>query len=296
MTMLGLGAGVLKQTSHFTRSLLASSAAFLTLGSLTLQSRPGNPEPVLDIDPETGVGRNAVGLKNPGISDVMPTIPEICGLLEEAPNQKGLWVNLAPTGRGTLKQMLEISTALTDMSLVDVWEINGACPNHRDGTTLHDVLAKDPTAVEELLQETVGYRIPAERLAFKIAPDTDEEMLDRIIVLCLKYRVGRIVSGNTRRIQTPNGPDGKQLISVPHCGLSGPPLLDAGLRQMEILAELNHQHGSFLDLTYCGGITTGADFDKAICAGANDVQVVTAYLAGSPRIFQEIYLASNAIR
>jgi len=45
--MIGLGAEVVKQSSHLTHELLATPASFLTLGSYTLKQREGNSEPVL---------------------------------------------------------------------------------------------------------------------------------------------------------------------------------------------------------------------------------------------------------
>ena len=286
MFKIGLGAGVVKGPSHLTADLLACPASFVVWGSNTEFEREGNPDPTYYYDEETGASYNAIGLKNSGSEKVPSMFKEMARLAEEA--DKKLRISLAPTGPGSLRKSL-MRTVITPLRTALEYELNAACPNHREGDHLHEVLACDPQALRELLEETHGFQLMSSQTALKIAPDTDEDMLRRTIDLCIEFDIGGLVSSNTRKVPAPVV-DGKPMISVDFCGQAGAPLLEDGLKQMATLAKIRKERGAKLKLTACGGISEGVHAKRYEEAGADEAQVVTGFLQFGGRVFEDIYI------
>lgn len=283
---IGLGAGVVKGTTHLTDELLSCPATFFLWGSSTLLHREGNKEPTYYYDEETGASYNAIGLKNFGADAASNMAEEVWTKAEKA--DKKVRMSLAPTGPGTLRATL-IRTAITPLRTMFEYEFNAACPNHREGDHLHEILACDRHALRELLEETRGFGLTPSQTALKIAPDTSEDMLRQTLDLCLEFGIGKIVSSNTRKVQTPVV-NGKPMISVDFCGQAGTPLLETGLKQMALLAKIREEKKAKILLTACGGISQGVHARRYQEAGADEAQVVTAYLKFGGRVFEDIYV------
>lgn len=284
---IGLGAGIVKEPAHLTDDLLACPASFVVWGSITALHREGNPEPNYYQDDETGASYNAIGLKNPGAAAAASMVKEMSAKAEEV--GKKLRASFAPTGPGSLRAALTHLAIMPYRTLIDRSEFNAACPNHREGEKLHDVLACDPVALRELLEETRGFYLEPGQKALKIAPDTSEDMLRRTVDLCQEFEIGSIVSGNTRKMRTPVVDD-TPTISVEYCGLGGAPLLAANLKQIELLARIREERGAKLILTACGGASTGEHARQYQDAGADELEIVTGYLRFGGRVFQDAYL------
>ncbi len=284
---IGIGAGVLKHEAHLTQDLLDCPASFLTFGSYTLLERAGNGDPTYYFDEATQTSYNAIGLKNPGAAAAAEMIPVLSQRIHDA--GKRFQLSLAPTKPGELRQMLNIVTLMPLRALVDKYKFNAACPNHRDGEKLHDVLARDPVALRELLEETVGAALRPSQKALKIAPETDEETLRQIVDLCVEFGIGHIVSGNTRKVATPVI-HGKKMISVDFCGQAGAAILEAGIAQMKLLAKICEERKATLKLTACGGGSRGEHMRRYEDAGADELQVVTAFIEYKAKIFQDMLI------
>jgi dihydroorotate dehydrogenase len=285
MIPIGLGAGVYKKPEQLSNDFLACAAESATMGSDTLLARKGNPDPTYYFDEKTGNSYNAVGLRGEGTKITAQWLPDVKGRLYGA--NKRLRQSLAPTKPGDMREMLNQLAIMPFRTLVDQYEFNAACPNHRDGEKLHDVLVCDPIALRELLEETKGFGLKREQRALKIAPDTEEDMLRRIFDLCEEFDIGAIVSSNTRRVSTPVV-DGKAMISVAFCGQAGTALLEPGIAQMKLLAKIREEYRSKMRLIGCGGISQGGHARRYEEAGADELQIVTGYLQYGPRVFEEI--------
>lgn len=284
MIRIGLAAGFLKEPSHLTDSLLRSAASFLTFGG-TEQARPGNPEPRTYAFPTMDRYVNAVNLENPGSTTMASYLPEVAARMQKA--EKGLRINLTPTGSGSITRSLARLNLMPLRTWVELYEINVACPNHKDAGTLHDVLAHDPAAIRTVLDETVEFVGP---FALKLAPDTDAETLRAIVDLCAEYRMKQITSGNTRRIETPIV-DGRPVLhpSISHCGESGAPLVESNLRQVETLCTIIHKGGHQIRVSACGGILSGEVLRRYEDAGAKEGQIAAGYAMFKESIFSSVY-------
>lgn len=267
---VGIAAGMLKKASDFnTRAL--SSIVSTALGSFTLLSRNGNPEPNSFWDRVSQTGFNAIGLKNQSL---------VTFLEEDAPLLRKLFVeteaqadvSLAPTEKGELRNMCHVLQKHKSAFPIRFVEVNAACPNHRKGENLQPVLAYDPIAVDELLMELKDCPYP---VSLKIAPDTPEGTLFEIVKLCIKYSVSEIVSGNTRGAEAVW--NGKSILSVPRGGMSGAPLFDNAVEQVATLKSIITGQKSLIKVRGIGGIFIPEDIAIMRNAGADSVSVASLF-------------------
>lgn len=267
---IGIAAGAIRSFADVKDGLeyLVSS---ITFGSFTDTYNVGNTEePTYVFDQETRASWNGKQLPNRGIpyflSEELPKL----GVLKK--NGCAIRVSFAPRVVGDIAIAMRTLHASPYISLIEECEINLACPNHRDEAgRLHDVLAFDLSAACARLNE-VGDILPC-KISIKIAPDMPESLLHEYVILAGRLGFSSIVSGNTRRVPT------KSILSVPHGGMGGAPLLEAGLRQVQTLR-------SFIDilsadvrprLIGCGGAMSAGNVRQYFDAGADEVQLGTYY-------------------
>lgn len=271
MINIGIAAGFDKQAHHGAGvNDLAHSRAW---GSITLKRREEIKEPNYWFDSATNTSYNAKGLPNQGIRSFAENdLPLIAAAASRTPTRQRL--SLAPTGAGTLRDMLNILRSCTYLSSLAELEINAACPNTRTGKNLEPVLALDPVAIRQLLMETDEWngQVP---LALKIAPDTPDETLATIVDLCLEFKVGAIVSGNTRL--TSSTIDSVQRLSVETCGQAGGVLFEAALDQLQRLRRIVNEKQAGLRLVACGGVMHPANVMAYEELGADEIQLATYY-------------------
>lgn len=269
---IGIAAGMIKTHTHLPFELIGKGLiSHVTVGSYTLNPRPGNPEPTTWVSADQTEIMNAIGLKNAGLQDFLDN--ELMTMRDVCTGRTKLRVSLAPTGAGELCDMVAQLNEHCVAEHIDELEINAACPNHRKGTGTEPVLACDMEAVEQLLEEAADY--PGGK-ALKIAPDTERTKLECLVELCVAYNINTIVSGNTRKRSAII--DGRQVLSVEAGGHSGLPLLADTMRQVQELRSIIQTSGEQLRIIACGGVLSG---DSAATLleqrGADEVQVATLF-------------------
>ncbi len=270
---VGIAAGMLKKASDFNRRAL-SSIASTALGSFTLLSRQGNPEPNSYWDAASKTGFNAIGLRNQSLTTFFEEdAPLLRKLFAETGAQAD--ISLAPTESGELKRMCQVLRQQPRILPIRLVEVNAACPNHRKGENLQPILAYDPVALDALLMEAKDCPFS---ISLKIAPDTNEATLFEIVQLCVKYGVSEIVSGNTRRTEAVW--NGKSVLSVPYGGLSGAPLFDNAVEQVATLKAMIEAQRSLIKVRGIGGIFTPEDIAIMRNAGADSVSVASLFYFG----------------
>lgn len=279
--LIGIAAGLIKSIGHVPNGL-AGLVDHITFGSFTLPPREGNKEPTYYFNPETRASYNAVGLKN--VSLLTFIVDELIGkrhaFLELKTQGCKTRISLAPLKTGDLKEMVRILLEYWHQisDLIDEIEVNAACPNHRDEKDgrLHDVLAKDPVALESLMRE--GADCPCTK-AIKIAPNTAPECLKRIVELSIAHGYTTIVSGNTMLSDTPTDENGRARISVPKCGMAGAPLLTGAVEQVSTLRQTidGLPPGARPIIVACGGVMSADGALEHRTAGAHTVQVATYF-------------------
>ena len=273
---IGIAAGMIKIPEHVPLKLL-DMVSHVTLGSYTLNPRPGNPEPNNWIHPSQNWMINAIGLKNQGVEQFIERDFERFTEIFFGKNAE-FRVSLAPTGAGELKKIVDVINGHKDSALIDELEINAACPNHKKGDAIEPVLAYDMGAVEALLEEAADY---TGAKALKIAPCTDREKLGTLVELCEAYDIQTIVSANTKKHTAMI--DGNQVLSVESGGLSGTPLISDTMHQVKALSNIIAERKSNLRIFACGGVMTAHEAEVLFKQkGAAEVQIASLFWIHGP--------------
>jgi dihydroorotate dehydrogenase len=118
-------------------------------------------------------------------------------------------------------------------------------------------------------------RVP---LLVKIAPDLADPDVDAVADLALELGLDGIIATNTT-ISRAGLHDSAAVADAGPGGLSGTPLKQ---RSLEVLARLHDRCGRRLTLIAAGGITTPADAEARLAAGATLLQAYTAFIYEGP--------------
>ena len=268
-----IAAGFIKTADNVPKGL-ADIVDHVAFGSFTENRRDGNKEPRYHYDEVTRTSRNARGLDNQGLTAFTShDLPKLTYIVDAGAKIR---ISLAPTAPHEVFRMV---THLNATPLVTALgceiEVNAACPNHwsKDGA-LHDVVAKDPDALEKLMCEAAHFH---GKKSIKIAPCMAYEELEYCIDLANAYNYDSIVSGNTKRV--PGYVDNKKVLSVEYGGMGGASLFDDALRQVntlnEILSQRETRNGP--KIIACGGIMEASNAISMLMVGAERVQVATYF-------------------
>lgn len=281
---IGIGAGLIK-SRHQDPYKIYGLLDHVTFGSYTKDPRQGNKEPTYWFDEANRTSINAVGLTNPGIKHFVSY--ELRALISARHDCK-LRVSLAPLQPGDIETIFADHADIFRHGYIDEFEINAACPNHRDASgSLHPVLCCDSDALDALMAEAGGY---TGRKAIKIAPDMTVEALREVVKLARKHGFSSIVSGNTRKSSSTI--DGTKRLSVDQGGMAGAVLLDAGLAQVRTLRQIITEHTRSSDphlrLIGCGGVMSAHDLAAYLTAGADVVQCVTYFAEYGEKGIQDL--------
>ena len=285
---LRLAAGYVKTAtdlkSDFGQKLLRSAATGICVGSITLNEKDGNPEPHYGYDAETGTSYNSVGLKNPGWAKFFPNeLGKIMNIMTVA--NKELILSLAPMNAGDLHAMVSSLSLMPYRSWPCRLQINGGCPN----VSGHGIIAHDPRAIRALFEEIKDFTDYFE-IEFKTAPELGSSVLRQTVDLCAGYGIGRILSANTVKVNTPDDQKGKPYTGSPTCGMAGRPLLALNVKQLCAFRESIGEKKAPVKLIAGGGISAGEHLDICVSAGVvEEAELMTVALEMGPRIFGDIY-------
>jgi len=262
----GLAAGFDK-TAVGVRGLTMLGFAYVEVGTITAQAQPGNEPPRLWRIVDEGALRNRMGFNNDGSA---ATAVQLRKLRSRASGRRlVVGVNIGKTKVTPLEDAAAdyATSARVLAPFADFLVVNVSSPNTPGLRDLQATEALRPIleAVRTASTEAAGHPVP---LLVKIAPDLSDEDLDAIADLALELGVDGVVAVNTT-IAHDLGPG----------GLSGPPLLARGL---EVVARLRGRLGDEPVIMGCGGITTVADAQRYLDAGATLVQGYTGLIYQGP--------------
>jgi dihydroorotate dehydrogenase len=282
---LGLAAGLDKQ-ARAAPALAALGFGFLELGTVTPRPQPGNPRPRLFrlVEDEALVNRmgfNSVGLDAFLANRARYTLPCPVG------------INIGKNADTSVDRAVD--DYLTAFERVyahaDYVAINISSPNTpqlrslQSGSALDELLAALKAAQARLTAHT-GRRVP---LAVKIAPDLEDAETDALAERLLRHAVDGVIATNTtiRRPSSLRSPLAREA-----GGLSGRPLRE---RAGAVVARLFRSLRGGIPIIGAGGVSNAADALALIRAGADAVQVYTAFIYRGPALIGEIVhaLAEN---
>lgn len=279
-----LAAGMVK-TREDLRRALNSAASVIVVGSITVEAREGNRGQVYQLAPQGGFSVNSLGLPNLGAEYWREHLPS--AMVETHAAGKLLifsGAGFSPADYGVLAQV-----AL--QGGVDAFEANLGCPNVWDKGRQHRIASFEEGLIVDIgerVRDAVGSGRRRMPVWFKMSPFSDPAGLERaaFAVGQLGY-ITAVVTSNTFPNATGFDRDGRRLIDPAGGlgGLGGPALKPIGLGQVVQWRALLPAR---IQVVGVGGISTGQDVVDYFRAGADAVQIATAYLQEGERVFSRI--------
>ena len=268
-------AGIRCRTIEEIKELLKCPISAIVIGSITLHQLSGNSGDVLYLDKEKGISINSLGIPNRGIDYYRENWPEIAQLAKE--NEKKIILSLYAQDVAYLWKLLNRAPK------ADITEINVGCSN---------ILGSPLSASQhiQLTMESILENIKEDMLiGFKLPPITDWKHISQIAYTAFKYKknVAYINCCNTYPYTyLPKAINAScQGRKTNLGGMGGSFLKPISLGQIQLF----RQHlPSSVSLIGTGGIFTSEDVIDYINAGANAVQVGTAFAMYGHNVFGSI--------
>lgn len=281
---LGFAAGFDKN-AEVANALLKLGFAFAEVGTVTPRPQRGNPRPRMFRLEEDRAIINRLGFNNEGHAAVLER-------LKKRNRRRGLvGVNIG-ANKDSEDRIADYTMGVRQFaSVADYLTVNVSSPNTpglrdlQEGDNL-DALLQSVISAREAVRNISGKRAP---VFLKIAPDLDEERLDAIAEIALRRAVDGIILTNTTLDRKGLSPSDAARETG---GLSGRPLFQ---RSTVALARMRAAVGPEMTLIGVGGVSTAGDLLTKIRAGADLVQLYTAFIYGGPTLARDIVTDLSAI-
>ena len=263
---VGLAAGFDKNCEMI-QSLAALGFGYITVGTITLHPRPGNPKPRMVRDAKESSIINALGFPSDGLASAARR-------LERSQSVRAKVPIVASVSGETVDEIVRCHRRLE--SLVDAVEINISSPNTSGLRVFHqpDRLAQLIDAVNEVRYRPLIVKLPP-LPGPNGKPDGLPRERDRLMALaqvCKQRGADGLTVANTRPIEDAR-------LAVGSGGISGRPLFS---RMLEMVQYVRAEVGDGMAINACGGVFTGDDALRALQAGASTVQFYTAFVYRGP--------------
>ncbi|NYG56061.1 quinone-dependent dihydroorotate dehydrogenase [Nocardioides perillae] len=282
---LGLAAGFDKDAVGVD-ALAALGFGHVEVGTVTGEPQPGNPRPRLFRLPDDRAVVNRMGFNNEGAEVVARRLAARAGHRPPPPTdgrRPVLGVNVGKT------KVVPDDEAVADYQkstgLLAPWAdylvVNVSSPNTPGLRDLQAVERLEPllSAVRRRADEVTAHRAARVPLLVKIAPDLSDDDVRAVGDLAVALGLDGVVATNTTTTRDGLTSPAARVEAAGAGGLSGAPLR---ARALEVLRLLRAQVGDDLALVSVGGITTVADAQERLDAGAALVQGWTAFVYEGP--------------
>lgn len=272
---LGLAAG-------FDKNAVAIGAwrrlgfGFVEVGTVTRLAQPGNPRPRIFRCPEARALINRMGFPNDGAEAVARRIE--AARARERLDRFPVGVNIGKSKVVPLDAAEEdyLETYRTLYPHGDFFVVNVSSPNTPGLREL-----QHPEQLRPILSALGRFRgdQPLRKpLLVKIAPDLDDDQIGAIVALARESGLEGIVATNTTVHHR-----GVDLDETG--GLSGPPL---AARSTEVIRRLRELAGDSLTIIGTGGVSDPDGYLEKRRAGADLIELYTAFVYAGPRVVDSI--------
>jgi dihydroorotate dehydrogenase len=266
---IGLAAGFDKDAVALP-ALMRMGFGFVEAGTVTPRPQAGNPRPRLFRLPEDGAVINRMGFNNAGITAFAARL----GTLDR---RVPVGANIGVNKEGAEPErdypaLLRIVAPMADYVVVNVSSPN--TPGLRDlqsEARLAAILSAMRAAVPD-----------APPIFVKLAPDLPVAGLEAVVETAVTHGIAGLILTNTT-ISRPSGLRGAAQAETG--GLSGRPLFDLSTA---MLARARLMARGRLALIGVGGVGSGAEALAKLQAGADLVQLYTAFTYGGPAVIARI--------
>jgi dihydroorotate dehydrogenase len=239
-------------------SVLNLGFGFVTGGTVTLASRPGNPKPrVIRLVDKKAV-MNSMGFPGQGLE------PAVKRLSKSQKHKRRVLVSISGTIEDEIFECLRQT-----QSLVSGLELNISSPNTAGLRIFHE-----PARLRGLIEGLAAEKIVP--LFVKLPPwhrdeDSRRELL-KLADTAVDAGVDGLVIANTHSIES-------SCLKVGRGGLSGAPLFEhTELMIADVQARVQGQ----ASIVACGGVSTAEHVWKLLATGASAVQLYTSFIYEGP--------------
>jgi dihydroorotate dehydrogenase len=260
---IGLAAGFDKNCEVY-RSLFDMGFGYLTLGTITLNAREGNPKPRMWRYPQHSLV-NSMGLPNEGAEKA------VTNLLKHRTNRGPIVVSISGL---SIDEFVDCYRKIEP--LADCVELNISTPN-TEGVRIF----QDSSVLSQLLEKITQVRSHGKPIWVKVPPyfnEKERENVLELVELCVKKNIDAITAVNTKKVNEPRA-------SIGTGGLSGLLIYEDMIR---IVSDIyTHTEGK-IPINACGGISTGLNAWRAFESGASSIQLYTALIYEGPAVVAKL--------
>ena len=247
----------------------AAGFAGVEVGTATPRPQPGNPSPRLFRVPEARALVNRMGFNNHGAEAMAARLRKL------GPRPGPVGVNLGKNKDTPLDRAVDDYVAGVEAlgALADYLVVNASSPNTpglrqlQQSEPLHALLSRVKARVDAVSSGTP--------LLLKVAPDLTPEEVDAVVDVAVEVGIAGLICTNT----TLTRPGVSGPLAAESGGLSGAPLAPLALATLRRAAARARGH---LALWASGGVFTADDVLERLEAGADLVQVYTAFVYEGP--------------
>lgn len=260
-------AGGFDKNAQAVRGLRMLGFGYVEVGTVTAQAQDGNEKPRLWRHLDQRAIRNRMGFNNQGATAVARRLARLRRSRGGADLIIGVNIGKTKVTPATEAAADYAASARKLGPYASYVVVNVSSPNTPGLRDLQSVQALEPilSAVRHALDDVGGNRVP---LLVKIAPDLADQDVDEVAELVTRLELDGVVAVNT---------------TIGHDygegGLSGPPVRERGLA---VVARLRAKLGEGPTIIGVGGITTLADAEAYLAAGATLLQGYTAFIYEGP--------------
>lgn len=282
---IGLAAG-LDKDAKAVAGLARLGFGFVEVGTVTPRPQPGNPRPRLFRLPKHQALINRMGFNNQGVATMVRRLDALRARDQLAGTVIG--VNLGKNKDTPLDAAAgDYTTCMQRLhSLADYFTLNLSSPNTpglrqlQHGSELSELLdqVKD-------MQQRLAHGGAVTPLLLKVAPDLDDEDIERIAEQVVRHELEGLIATNTT---LDRGVVAEHPLSAEAGGLSGAPLTEVSC---SVVRKFRRILPAQLPIVGVGGIGSVEDAQAMLDAGANLLQIYTSFIYQGPKLVRS--LANN---
>lgn len=260
---LALAAGFDKDC-NILNNVIKLGFGFVTGGTVTLTSRPGNPKPrVVRITKDKAI-INALGFPGKGIEYSVKNLKKYQSI------KKRIILSVSGTIEDEIIECIELSK-----DLISAFEINISSPN-----TSGLKVFQEPSRLRGLIESVK--KITDKPIIIKFPPwnnslDNKKEILKLIETSLITNVEGMVISNSH--------PKESKSIKVGRGGYSGEPIFPDTLKMLRQVQAINN---GYADIIACGGISSANDLWKVLASGAKSGQIYTSLVYQGPLLPSKI--------
>jgi len=276
---IGIAAGFDKNAEVY-NPLFNLGFGFVEVGTITPEAQYGNPKPRVFRLEEDSALINRLGFNNSG-SD------EISTRIKKNLSNGFLGINIGPN-KDTKNRVEDYLKCFRKFyNLGDYITINISSPNTENLRDFHN-----QNELEELLdaiqkeKSKLKSNIP---IAVKISPDLENDKVEKIAEILIKYFVDIVIISNTSDANRENL---KNINKLEKGGLSGKPIEKKSNDMIKIFYNII---GKNIKIIGVGGVDSGKSALEKLMNGASLVQLYTGMVYNGPNIASKISTELNDI-